>query len=194
MITTDQVKELRDKTGISVMQCKKALEEADGDMEKAMVILKRKGNEIAEKKASRDLNSGVVSAYIHAGGKVGAMVELLCETDFVAGNEEFKDLAYNIAMQIAATDATYLSADDINEEEKAKAKEILMKEVEGKPEEMKEKILQGKMDSYFADKVLLKQAYIKDPEKTIEDLVKAAVQKFGERTEIGRFEKFSIGT
>jgi len=193
MISTEQVKELRDKTGISVMQCKKALEETGGDLEKALVVLKRKGNEVAEKKADRELKSGVVASYIHSTGRVGAMVELLCETDFVANNDEFKQLAYDIAMQVAATDAQYLTANDINEEEMAKAKEIIAKEVEGKPADMQEKILQGKLDSYFSDKVLLNQSFIKDSDKTIEDLIKGATQKFGERTEVGKFEKFIIG-
>jgi len=151
-ITTEQVKELRNKTGISVMQCKKALEEAEGDPEKALSILKEKGNEIALKKAGRDLNSGAVSSYIHSTGRVGAMVELLSETDFVANNEEFKAVAYDIAMQIAAT--------PLNELEDTET--------------------------------LLKQPFIKDPSKTVDDLVKEAIQKFGERIEIGRFEKFVI--
>ena len=117
MITTDQVKELRDRTGISIMQCKKALEEASGDMEKALVLLKKKGAEIADKKSDRSLGAGVVASYIHSTGSVGAMVELWCETDFVAKNEEFKALAREIAMQIAATNPSFVSSDEINEEE-----------------------------------------------------------------------------
>jgi len=188
----EQVKELRDRTGISVMQCKKALEEAGGDMEKALIILQKKGAEVAAKKSDRNLGAGVVTSYIHAGGNVGAMVELFCETDFVSGNEEFKRVAYDIAMQIAATNPKYLSIDDITPEDREKAKEVFVKEVEGKPEEMKEKILEGKLTSYFQEKVLLGQPFIKNPEQTIKDLVDGANQKFGERIEVGNFIRFSI--
>lgn len=188
----EQVKELRDKTGISIMQCKKALEEAGGSMEKALIILQKKGAEIAAKKSDRNLGAGVVSSYIHSGGSVGAMVEFLCETDFVSGNEEFRKVAYDIAMQIAATNPKYLSIDSITNEDKEKAKEVFMKEVEGKPEEMKEKILEGKLSAYFKEQVLLDQTFIKNPDQTIKDLVDGANQKFGERIEIGNFTRFSI--
>jgi elongation factor Ts len=191
-ITTDQVKELRQKTGISVMQCKKALEEANGDMEKAEIILRKKSKAVAEKKASRDLNSGVVASYVHGNGSVGSLVELLCETDFVAKNEEFKALANDIAMQVAATEAEFLTKDDIDEKDKTKVKEVLAKEVEDKPEEMRDKIMEGKLNSYFKDRVLMDQPFIKNPDVTIGDLIESAVQKFGERTEIGRFVKYII--
>lgn len=191
MITTDQVKELRDKTGISIMQCRKALEEAEGDIEKALVILKKRGAEIAEKKSDRTLAAGVVSSYIHSTGTVGTMVELWCETDFVAKNDEFKALARDIAMHIAATNPEYKSTEDIKESDTNKAKEVFMKEVEGKPENLKAQILEGKIQAYFKDKVLLEQAYIKNPDLTINDLLKNAVQKFGEKTEIGKFVRFS---
>ncbi|MEI7513093.1 MAG: elongation factor Ts [bacterium] len=189
-ITIDQVKELRDKTSISVMQCKKALEEAEGDMEKAMIILSKKGAELAAKKGERTLNASMISAYIHASGTVGAMVEIACETDFVAKNDGFKTMAYDIAMHIAAQKPKYLKKDDITADEIEKAKEVFLPEVEGKPEEMKEKILQGKLDSYFKEKVLLEQEFIKNPELTINQLLESAVQKFGEKTEIVRFVRF----
>ena len=196
MITTEQIKDLRDRTGISIMQCKKALEEADGDMEKAIIVLNKKSSQIAEKKAGRTLGSGVVQAYIHAGGAVGSMVELLCESDFVAKNEEFKALAYDIAMHVAATNPSFLKKEDISKEDIEKAKEVFSKEVdelkEGQLADLKDKILQGKVDSYFKDKVLLEQAFIKDPNQTINNLVESAIQKFGEKTEIGRFIRFSI--
>lgn len=192
MITTDQVKELRDRTGISVMQCKKALEEALGDMDKAEIILRKKSKEVAEKKSTRSLGSGVVASYIHGNGSIGSLVELLCETDFVAKNEEFKSLAKDIAMQVAATEIEFLSKDDIKEEDKEKVREILMKEVMDKPAEMRDKILEAKLDSYFKDRVLLEQAFIKDPNIKITNLIQTATQKFGERTEIGRFVKFII--
>lgn len=189
-ITTEQVKELRDKTSISVMQCKKALEEADGDMEKAMVILSKKGAELAAKKGDRTLGSSIISSYIHASGAVGAMVELACETDFVSKNEDFKALARDIAMHVAAQKPKYLKIEDINEEAIAIAKEVFLPEVDGKPEDLKEKILKGKLDAYFKEQVLLEQEFIKNPELTIAKLLETAVQKFGEKTEIVRFVRF----
>lgn len=191
MVSIDQIKELRDRTGISIGQCKKALEEAGEDMEKAVVILSKKGGDIAAKKAGRTLKSGTVGSYVH-GGKVGAMVELLCETDFVAKNEDFKKLAYDIAMHIAASNPTFLKKEDITEEDQKKALEVFEEEVAGKPEEMKAKILEGKLSSYFKEKILLEQSFIKNPEVTINNLVEGAVQKFGEKTEVGRFVRFSI--
>lgn len=192
MISTEDIKKLRDASGISVMQCRKALEEAGGDFDKAVVILKKKGAEVAAKKSDRTLASGVVASYIHATGTVGSMVELFCETDFVSGNDEFKKLAYDIAMHVAASNPEFLKSDDITKEAKDMAKEIFTKEVEGKPEAMKEKILGGKLDAYFKERVLLEQPFIKNPEITIKGLIDGAVQKFGERIELGRFARFSI--
>jgi elongation factor Ts len=192
MITTEQIKELRNRTGISIGQCKNALEEAGGDIEKAIIILSKKGGDIAAKKAGRELKSGTIASYIHNGGKVGAMVEIACETDFVAKNEEFKKLAYDIAMQVAATNPTFLKREDITEEDQKKAGEVFAEEVKDKPEEMKEKILKGKLDSYFKDKVLLEQSFIKDSEKTIKDLIEGAIHKFGEKTEIIKFVYFVV--
>lgn len=192
MVTIDQIKELREKTGISIGQCKQALEEAGGDMEKAIVVLSKKGGDIANKKSGRELKSGTVASYIHNGGKVGAMVELFCETDFVAKNEEFVKLAYDIAMQVAAVNPTFLKKEDISDEDRKKAVEVFKEEVKDKPEEMREKILEGKLNSYFKEKILLEQTFIKDSEKSIRNLVEAAIQKFGERIEVGRFITFSI--
>ncbi len=194
MVTTDNIKALREKTGVSVMQCKKALEEAGGDMEKATILLHKLSSAAAEKKADRELGAGTVAGYTHTSGTVGAMVELLCETDFVAKNEEFKALAYDIAMHVAAAQPVYLSMDDVDEEERAKAKEAFKKEVEesDKPEDIKEKMLEGKITNYLKEKVLLEQAFIKDPNMTIGALVDGAVQKFGEKTQLGRFARFSI--
>ncbi len=192
MITTEQVKELRERTGISIMQCKKALEETEGDMEKAIIVLNKKSSAIAEKKSARTLGSGVVQSYIHAGGGAGSMLELLCETDFVAKNEDFKTLAYDIAMHITAVNPKFLKKEDITDEDKTKAKEVFQKEVEDKPEEMKEKILEGKLNAYFNEKVLLEQTFIKDSNQTINNLVESAIQKFGEKIEIGNFVRFSI--
>jgi elongation factor Ts len=192
-ITTEQIKELRDSTGLSIMQCKKALEEAGGDISKANILLQKKGAGIAAKKADRSFGAGRVAGYMHTSGNIGAIIELLCETDFVAKNEEFGVLAYNIAMQIAATNPQYLKMSDIPETARKEAEAVFAKEVEGKPEEMKAKILEGKLNAYFKDKVLLEQEYIKNPEITVNGLLEAFIQKFGERTEIGRFTRIGVG-
>lgn len=173
------------------MQCKKALEDAGGDFEKALVLLKKKGAEIAEKKGDRTLAAGAVGAYVHASGNIGGMVELWCETDFVAKNEDFKALARDIAMQVVATNPKFLRAEDITPEEKAKATEVFAKEVEGKPENMKAQILEGKLNAYFADMVLLEQPFIKNGDLTVAQMISNAIQKFGEKTEIGKFARFS---
>jgi elongation factor Ts len=191
-ITTEQVKTLRDQTGISVMQCRKALEEAGGDMEKAMVILRKKSGELAAKKGDRTFGAGTVQAYIHATGTVGAIVELNCETDFVANNDEFKALARDIAMHITATNPKFLRKEDIQESDMKVAREVFEAEVKDKPAAMKDKILQGKLDTYFAEMVLSNQPFIKNPEVTIQGLVDAAVQKFGEKTAIARFKRFKV--
>lgn len=192
MITTEQVKELRDTTGISVMQCKKALEEAGGDMEKAKVILRKKSGELAAKKSDRTFGAGVVQAYLHSTGRVAALVELVCETDFVSGNDEFKALARDIAMHVAAQNPKFLSIDEITEESKNVAKEVFAKELEGKPKEMHEKIMEGKLSTYFGEMVLLNQPFIKNPDVTIEGLITAAIQKFGEKIAVARFTRFAV--
>ena len=190
-ISMDQVKVLRDQTGVSIMQCRKALEEAAGDMEKAIIILSKKGGDAASKKADRTLGAAAVQSYIHGAGTVGAMVLLSSETDFVSGNEEFKKLAYEIAMQVAATNPEFVKSADITPEAKKVAEEVFAKEVEGKPENMKAKILEGKVNAYFQDKVLMEQPYIKNPDLKIANLIEAAIQKFGEKIEISKFVRFS---
>jgi elongation factor Ts len=191
-VTTELVKQLRDKTGISIMQCKKALEEVGGDIEKAIMLLAKKSADIASKKGDRTLGAGVVSAYIHSTGTVGTMVELLCETDFVAKSEEFVKLARDIAMHATATNPQFLKLEDIDEHSKSLAKEMFMKEVADKPEAMKEKILEGKLSSYWNERVLLNQPFIKNPEVTITNLIQGAIQKFGEKIEVGRFVRYSV--
>jgi elongation factor Ts len=187
------IKELRDKTGgVSVMQCKKALEEAGGDMEKALVIIQRASKSAALKKADRTLGAGVVQSYIHSTGNIGSLVLLSCETDFVSRNEEFKTLARDIAMHVAAADPQYLKTEDIPEADRKKAEEVLAEEIGDKPEDMKAKILEGKLASYFQEKVLLEQPFIKDPERTIGNLVESAIQKFGEKVELTRFVRFTV--
>ncbi len=191
-ITTEQVKALRDQTGVSVMQCKKALEEAGGDAEKAIVILRKKSGEISAKKGDRTFKAGAIQAYIHSNGTVGTIVELNCESDFVSNNDEFKTLARDIAMHVTATNPKFITAAEVTEADKKTAREVFMKEVEGKPEAMKEKILQGKLDTYFAEMVLVNQPFIKNPDMTIQNLIDAAVQKFGEKMAVGRFQRFKI--
>lgn len=195
MITTEQIKELRDSTGISVMQCKKALEEAEGDMEKAVALLKKKAGAAAAKKSDRSLGSGVVTAYIHSNSVVGVMLELGCETDFVAKNEGFKPLAHDIAMHIAGMSPEYVSEADITDEAKAKATELFVKEVDEskKPEDIKKKMMDGKLKAYFDERVLLNQPFIKNTEVTIKDLLNDATHKFGERVEVVRFVRFEVG-
>lgn len=190
-ISMDEVKALRDRTGVSIMQCKKALEEAGGDSAKALVILQKKGADSAAKKLDRTLGAGIVHAYIHSTGTVGTLIELACETDFVAKNPEFKTLAYDIAMHITAAKPEFLKKEDISEEARTTAAEVFAKEVEGKPKEMQEKILQGKLDVYFGERVLLDQPFIKNPEVTVAGLLGSAVQKFGEKIEIVRFSRFA---
>jgi len=189
-ISLDIVKQLRDKTGVSIMQCQKALEEAEGDMDKAEVILKKRSGAAADKKSDRELGAGAIGSYVHD-GTVGAMVLLSSETDFVARNEEFSELARALAMHIAASNPSVLSSDEISETAKTAAMAIFKEEVKDKPAEMQEKILEGKMASYFKDQVLLDQAYIRDESKTIRDLLNEASQKFGERVEISKFARFS---
>ncbi len=191
-VTTDQIKALREATGVSMMQCKNALEEAGGDMDKARIILQKLSSKAASKKADRDLGAGTVSSYIHSGGNVGAMVELLCETDFVSKNEEFQNLAKELAMQIAATNPKFVRVAEIDEVSRQKATEVFQNEIQDKPADMQEKILEGKLNSYFKEQVLLEQEFIKDSSKTVAKLIEEAIQKLGERIEVGRIARFSV--
>lgn len=191
-ITSAQLKELRDKTDISVMQCKKALEEAQGDMEKAVIILKKKRSEAADKRSDRELSAGTIGAYVHNTNEVAAMVILSCETDFVSKNEEFVALARDIAMHVAASSPSYISKDEIDEATLQKAREVFEGEIGDKPAEMKEKILEGKMNAYFKEQILLEQDFIKNPETTIAEMVTGAVQKFGENIAIASIKRLSI--
>lgn len=190
----DQVKELRDMTGVSVMQCKKALEEAQGDKEKAIEILKRKSKDIAGKKGDRTLGSGTIQSYIHLGGAVGSMVLLSSETDFVSKNEEFKKLAYDIAMHIAAANPEFVSREEVSEETVNDLKKVFEEEAlaSGKTDPVvKEKVVLGKLNTYFAERALLEQPFVKNGDVTVGALVDEAIQKFGERIEISRFARFS---
>lgn len=189
-ITTDIIKELRDMTGVSVMQCKKALLEANGDLAQAEVILRKRSAESAQKSSERTLAAGAIGSYVHD-GSIGAMVLLSSETDFVAKNPEFGALARTLAMQVAATDPRYTSMEQVPEEAKRAALAVFEKEVADKPKDMQEKILEGKLGSYFRDQVLLDQPFIKDETKTVRDLLNEATQKFGERVEVSGFSRLS---
>ncbi|MFH0755123.1 MAG: elongation factor Ts [bacterium] len=191
-ISMEQVKELREKTGISIMQCKKALESAKGDMDKAIIYLQKKGAEMAEKKSDRVLKSGRIVSYIHGNGSVGVLVELCSESDFVSKHEDFQKLAYELAMQIAATNPIYIKKEEISLEEKTKILSVLADEVKDKPEAMRENILNGKLDAFLKEKILMEQDFIKDSNITIKILIQNAIQKFGENIEIAKFIRFDI--
>jgi elongation factor Ts len=191
MITSEQIKELRDATGISIMQCRKALEEANGDMGKAKVLLSKKGAEIAAKKADRSLGAGRVVCYIHGNGLMAAMLELSSETDFVAKNEEFTALAKELAMQVVATNPQYVKVEDVTPEEREKIKEMFIGDVDKtKPAEIQEKILSGKMDAFLNEKILMEQPFIKNPDVKVKDLISGFIQKFGEKVEVVRFVRY----
>ncbi|TSC87274.1 MAG: elongation factor T [Parcubacteria group bacterium Gr01-1014_8] len=191
-ITTDVIKTLRDKTGVSIMQCKKALEEAGGDIEKAKVILRKISATIASKKADRTLGAGTVAAYTHAGGAVAGVVVLACETDFVSKNEGFIKLAYDIAMHVAAMAPQFRTKEDVRDADVKAAREVFEKEAANVPDGMRQKVIDGKLDSYLKDKVLLEQPFVKDQAQTVRQLIESAVQKFGEKIEVVRFERLSV--
>lgn len=191
-ITSTQIKQLRDQTGISVMQCKRALEEAEGDMDKAIIILKKKRSEAADKKADREIVAGAIGSYVHNTNEVAAMVLLGCETDFVSKNTEFVALAKDIAMHVAASNPKYITKSEIDESMLEKAKEVFMTEMEGKPADMIEKILAGKMASYFKEQILMEQDFIKNPDTTIGEMISGAVQKFGENVTIASISRLSV--
>ena len=174
------------------MQCKKALEEAGGDMEKAKIILRKSSAAIATKKGDRALGAGVAAAYTHAGGTVVGAVVLACETDFVSRNEEFAKLAYDIAMHVAAMNPQFKTREDVQEADLRAAREVFAKEVESLPEASREKALSGKLEAFAKEKTLLEQPFVKDGNITVKQLIESAVQKFGEKIEIVRFERLSV--
>jgi len=192
MATTEEIKVLRDETGVSVMQCKKALEEAGGDVEKAKVILRKASAAIAAKKADRTLGAGVAAAYIHANGSVVGTIILACETDFVAKNPEFPKLAYDIAMHVAAMNPQFIRREDVKDADIAAAKSVFAEEAKDKPADMQAQIAIGKLDAYLAEKILLDQPFIKDSSKTIRQLIEEATQKFGEKIDVTRMERLSV--
>ncbi len=194
-ISAKVVKELRDKTGAGFMDCKKALQEANGDIEKAIDILKKKGIAKAAKKASRTASDGLIASYIHHGGKIGVLVEVNCETDFVAKTDDFKTLVNEIAMQIAAANPLYVKREDIPEDVLQREKEIYKAQAleSGKPEKIVDKIVEGKIQKYYKEVCLLEQPYIRDDEKTVQDLINEAIAKLGENIVVRRFIRFVLG-
>lgn len=174
------------------MQCKKALEEAGGDIEKAKVILRKASAAIAAKKADRELGAGVAAAYTHSGGAVVAAIVLACETDFVSKNPEFPKLAYDIAMHVAAMNPQFIRREDVKDADIAAAKSVFTEEAKDKPADMQAKIIAGKLDAYLAEKILLDQSFIKDSGKTIRQLIEEATQKFGEKIDVTRMERLSV--
>lgn len=194
-ITAKMVKELRDKTGAGMMACKKALKETDGNIEKAIDKLRELGLASAKKKASRVANEGKITSYIHAGGKIGVLVEVNCETDFVANTDDFNNLCKDIAMQIAASEPSYVSKEDVPQEEIKKEKEIQKEQLrqQGKPENILDKIAEGKINKYYEDVCLLEQPFIKDNNVKINNLIENAIAKFGENIRVRRFARFKIG-
>ncbi|HOA81983.1 MAG: translation elongation factor Ts [Tepidanaerobacteraceae bacterium] len=195
MVTPEQVKELRGKTGAGVMDCKKALVEANGDMEKAIVILREKGLAKAAKKQSRSATEGIIESYIHGNGRIGVLVEVNCETDFVARNEEFKILAKDIAMQVAASNPKYLSREDVPDEVIEKEREILRAQAlnEGKPEKIVDKIVDGRIEKFFEENCLLEQAFIRDPDKKVSQYIMEKIAVIGENITVSRFVRFERG-
>jgi len=194
-INMDLIRELREKTGAGVMDCKKALISANGDVEKAVEILRKEGIAVAEKKGARLARDGRIESYIHPGNKLGVMVEINCETDFVARTDEFKTLTKEIAMHIAASNPRYISIADIPEDVLKSEKDIYATQAqnEGKPPQVIEKIVQGKLEKFYQETCLLEQPWIRDPEKKIKDIINDAIARLGENILIRRFVRFELG-
>ena len=194
-ISAKMVMQLREKTGAGIMDCKGALTQCDGDMDKALDFLRKKGLATAAKRAGRAMTEGIVESYIHMDSKLGVLVEVNCETDFVAKNDDFKAFAKNIAMHIAATNPVGIRPEDVPEEIIAKEKEIYHGQVleMGKPEKIADKIVEGKLQKYFKENCLMDQAYVRNPEMTVADLLNELIAKIGENISIKRFARFKIG-
>jgi elongation factor Ts len=194
-INPKMVKDLREATNAGMMDCKKALQECDGDMDKAADYLRKKGIAAAAKKADRATKQGLVGSYIHMGGKVGVLVEVACETDFVARTPDFQEMVHNIAMHIAASSPVAVTRDEVDPSLLEKEKEIYAAQMreQGKPEAMIAKIVEGKVVKFYSDVCLLEQKYVKDPDMTVEDYVKSVIGKLGENMQVRRFSRFAIG-
>jgi len=194
-ISAELVKKLREKTGVGLMDCKEALKHASGDMEKAMEFLREKGLAKIQKRTGKVASEGLIGSYIHTGGKIGVMVEVNCETDFVANTKEFQDFVKDIAMQITASNPLYIQREDVPEEVKIKEKNIYIKQAleSGKPEKIVDKIAEGKMEKFYQEVCLMEQSYIKNPDITVKELLEELVVKLGEKIVIRRFVRFQLG-
>lgn len=195
-VSAGLVKSLREKTGVGIMECKSALMETDGNLDKAVDLLRKKGAATAEKKAGRQAKEGLVEAYIHPGSRLGVLVEVNCETDFVAKTDDFRNFVKDIAMQIAATNARVVSREEFPEEEVEKEREIYTTQAknEGKPDNIIDRYVQGKLDKYFKETVLLEQGFIKDPNKIVKDLLTEVITRTGENINVRRFARFQLGS
>lgn len=193
IITTQMVGDLREKTGAGLLDCKKALTEANGNVEEAIVILRKKGVASAAKKAARATREGLIESYIHVGGKVGVMVEVNCETDFVARNDEFKTFCRDLCLQIAAANPTYVRREEVPEADLAKEREIATAQVQGKPPAALQRIVEGKLEKYYSTVCLLDQPFVKQPEKTVKDILTEKVAKIGENIQVRRFIRYQLG-
>ncbi len=194
-ISSDSVKELREKTGAGIMDCKRALADSGGDIDKAVDFLRQKGLSAAAKKASRETKEGVISSYIHGAGKIGVLVEVNCETDFVARNSEFQELVKDIAMQIAASNPSYVQREDVPADVLHKERSIyrIQARESGKPENVLDKIVEGKVEKFYLESCLLEQSFIKDPSVTIKDMVQQKIAKIGENITVKRFTRYQLG-
>ncbi|HNC24038.1 MAG TPA: translation elongation factor Ts [Opitutaceae bacterium] len=193
-ITAQMVNDLRLSTGAGLLDCKKALTEANGNVEEATTILRKKGAASAAKKADRATKEGLIDSYIHVGGKVGVLLEVNCETDFVARNDDFKAFCRDICLQIAAANPQYVSRDQVPEADLAKEREIAASQVQGKPPAAVQKIVEGKIDKFYSTIVLLDQPFVKVPEKTVKEKLTELITKIGENIQIRRFTRYQLGT
>lgn len=194
-ITADLVKELRERSGAGMMECKKALTEADGDMDKAITILRERGIAKAASKSSRDTKEGLIGTYVHPGDKLAVMIEVQCETDFVARTDDFKELVKHLAMHVAAANPVVVRREELSEELMAKEREIYRHQTlnEGKPEKIVDKIVEGRMEKWYSEVALMEQAFVRDPEVSIQDLIKNTIAKIGENIVVRRFVRFRLG-
>ncbi len=192
-ITAKQVGELREQTGAGLMDCKKALVEAEGDLEQAVTILRKKGIASASKKAGRATSEGLIESYIHLGGKVGVLVEVNCETDFVAKTDDFKALVKDICLHVAAANPVCVSRDDVPESLIEKEREIAAAQAEGKPPAAVQKIIEGKLNKYYSTACLLEQPFVKNPDQTVQEVLTEQISKLGENMQVNRFVRYQIG-
>ena len=194
-ITASLVKELREKTGVGMMRCKKALQDVDGDLGAAEKLMRTQGVAVAAKKSSRATGEGQIGTYIHTGGKIGVLVEVNCETDFAARSDAFQELVKSLAMHVAASAPRFLNREDVSEELLAEEREIAREQAKksGKPEKILDRIVEGKMEKFYSENVLLEQPFVKDPEKTVGQLITEAIGRIGENIRLRRFARFVLG-